>query len=325
MRVDSEILALRSDPASQRRMHARMEAAKREWRARGDVAAVLGELAGYGAGHRLERAAALGSLVNDPDCARRFVVGLVEHMGHALHDAPLGQIPFRHQLSGGICVVQLAEAGRAALSLVTYEGAALASGGPAQSVCFSDGELHEVCLAGSATARMFEITRDDGTRAQICSQARTLEAGATLCLAGPTQARLIDRVDGRLVMLRLGRGAAEPTPSREFTLEGGALLHRASGSREESRLEMAMALLGRMGRRDAAPQIAALAGQGGAHLRWQAVRNCLALDPAQGFLALSKLAVDADAALAAQAGALRKQLCTTYPVLAGMEADACPA
>ena len=77
-----------------------------------------------------------------------------------------------------------------------------------------------------------------------------------------------------------------------------------------------MALLGRMGRTDAAPQLAGIACEpGSAALRWQALRECLSLDTATGFDALSEVARRADDELAAAAGALRSQLVEAYPQL----------
>ena len=77
-----------------------------------------------------------------------------------------------------------------------------------------------------------------------------------------------------------------------------------------------MALLGRMGRSDAAPAMATIAcEQGGTALRWQALRECLSLDTATGFAALGEVARRPDDELAAAAGALRSQLIESYPQL----------
>lgn len=86
-----------------------------------------------------------------------------------------------------------------------------------------------------------------------------------------------------------------------------------------------MGLLARMRRQDAAPAMAEIArGQGSDHLRWQALRNCLALDTAQGFSALTAIAANPADALARPAGALRAQLLEAHPQLTGLEADPCP-
>ena len=108
------------------------------------------------------------------------------------------------------------------------------------------------------------------------------------------------------------------------SLSDGALVHQAAGSPRDSRLELSAALLGRMGRKDAAPLLAAMAEEhGSAALRWQALRECLGLDSAAGFVVLCRLSQNAADPLAAHAGALRAQLLETYPQLAG--ACPCPA
>jgi hypothetical protein len=58
-------------------------------------------------------------------------------------------------------------------------------------------------------------------------------------------------------------------------------------------------------------------------VRWQALRECLALDTATGFAALGRLAATTDDPLAAPAQALHAQLLERYPALAGVEP--CPA
>ena len=92
----------------------------------------------------------------------------------------------------------------------------------------------------------------------------------------------------------------------------------------ESRFELAAALLGRMGRSDAAPLLAAMAEEhGGQSLRWQSLKECLGLDSGAGFAALDRIAAQAGDPLAGPATALRAQLLERYPQLAG--AVPCPA
>ena len=85
-----------------------------------------------------------------------------------------------------------------------------------------------------------------------------------------------------------------------------------------------LAMLGRMGRKDAAPHMAELAcGEASPELRWQALRECLALDTQAGFGALSVIAARSDDALCGPAGALRAQLIEAHPQL--QELEPCPA
>jgi hypothetical protein len=66
-------------------------------------------------------------------------------------------------------------------------------------------------------------------------------------------------------------------------------------------------------------------GPGDDSLRWQALRECLALDTAHGFRALAAVARTAGDSLAATAGALRAQLVEAHPQLLALEDDRCPA
>ncbi|MGI8943582.1 MAG: hypothetical protein ACR2FJ_04990 [Qipengyuania sp.] len=323
MRIDPALRALRSDPASQRAAQAALEGVKADWQARPEVARLLTDLRAYGEGAALTDCPALDTAMALADEARALVDALVEPMQASLRDHPLGQVPFRHQYSGGIGVLQLVESGRAAISLLTYEGAAMARFASPQTVCFSAGERNEVYLAGSAEARVFEILSDEGRRVVMDCERRRLVAGETLSLAGARHTKIVDRVEGRLVMLRLGRGDERLEPAREFRISDGELVHQASADVRESRAEMAMALLGRMERTDALPQFERLALQGSDHLRWQALRECLALDTERGFRALSRVAEDANDTLGTAAGALRAQLLEAHPALSRQECAPC--
>jgi hypothetical protein len=127
-------------------------------------------------------------------------------------------------------------------------------------------------------------------------------------------------------LLRLHRVAAQPKPTRALALADGTVVHRASGDLAASRSEMMLTVLGRMGHAAAAPEMASLAGEPGEpSLRWQALRECLALDTTAGFAALLAIARAADDPLCAAAGALRAQLVETHPQLLALEDDPCPA
>ena len=87
-----------------------------------------------------------------------------------------------------------------------------------------------------------------------------------------------------------------------------------------------LALLGRMRRAEAAPTMAAMAREAGPDgLRWQALREALALDTAEGFRALCHVARASDDPLAMPAGALRAQLVEAHPELLALEKQPCRA
>ena len=226
--------------------------------------------------------------------------------------------------------MQLAEVGGAVLSLVSIEGEVLHQRPAAQTLCFTDCERHEIGLVGEGEARTVSLT-DSAKPLQFLDI--QLRVGSRTSMSGPNTTRIIDRVSQRLVALRLSRTPANPVPTREFRLMDGELVHQASADRRASRHEMFLATLGRMGRSDASPIMAEMALEGtregiatGAdHLRWETLRECLALDTASGFAALSQIAADAADLFARHAGALRAQLLEEPPQIARLEAASCRA
>jgi hypothetical protein len=326
VRLAPALAALRRDPAPQQAAQAALEARHAAWRARPAVVALLAELEAYGAGAPLADCPHLDTTICGSGPGLPIVDSLFTNLLHTLRDHPLGHIPLRHQYSQGIAVLQLASAGRASLSLICYE--AVIGTAPAQSVCFAGGERHELCLAGSARIRLFEAIAEEPGSAVLECEERVLHRGDTLVLAGPRQTKIVDEPQGRVVVLRLARTEVEPVPAREYRIADGALVHVASGSRAESRAEMAAAVLGAMGRKDAVAELASIAdrsaGPASDHLRWQALCQALALDTAAGFDALGKIASESEDPLARPAGALRAELIERYPELASLR-SACPA
>lgn len=318
MRVDPAIAALRRERAPQRRAQAKMAAACDGWRAEPLVAPVLADLERYGRGTPLADCPALAELFAPGGAAGRFVRRFCAAHAAALTGEPLGQLPFRHNFDGALSTLLLARAGTAQLSLTAQEPGIY----QAASVTFSDAIRHEAILAGVARAR--ETHR--GSDGSLAHRRLPLEPGRTLALDLARQALFVEQVERRLVSLRLHRAASEPGPTREFALADGALLQQAAGAIRHSRQEMMLALLGRMKRLEAAPLIAEVATERGPDsLRWQALREALALDAAAGFAALCAVARDPLDPLAAPAGALRAQLIEAHPQLLTFEEARCRA
>lgn len=323
MRIDRALAELRRDPAPQLVAQAALEAARDAWRAEPAIATLFGELDRYGAGTILGDCPRLECALTDLNEARSVVGPLIARLVAGLASHPLAHAPLRHQYAQGLAVLQLAQAGRAALSLVCYE-ARPRSFEPAATVCFAGGERHELCMAGAAEARFFEVLREEPGRADLECEGRCLTAGDSLAFAGARHTKIVDRLQGRLVLLRLSRTEPEPQPAREYRIADGVLVHCATGDRAESRDEMAAAVLGAMGRRDAAPGLAGIAlAAGSSHLRWQMLCEALALDTAIGFAALTDIAADPADDLAPPAGALRASLVERHPQLA-RAAPRCP-
>jgi hypothetical protein len=321
MRVNPQIAALRSNRAPQRQAQAAMKQAIDGWRAETDVAAIQSDFARFGEGATLEQCPTLEELFTAGRRAEAAMASLTRHFCAAIMANPLGHPPFACGFDGRASTLLLSKSGRAQLVLQAREPGPM--GWPAAS--FSDTVRYDAVLAGRAQAT---IVRAHGPHEQVDFTAEqiVLEAGVRLgfdCSSETLQPTFIER---RLVTLRLLQNAAAPTPAREYCRRTGRLLHRASGTRANSRRELMAAALGRMERRDAAPVLADMARhEADASLRWQALRECLALDVTEGFGTLSAIASRAEDELAAPAGALRAYLIEIYPELLNLEANQCPA
>ena len=327
MRFDPAIAKLRGDRAPQARAQAAMVAACEAWRGEQHVAPALAELDRFGRGGALDDCPALLAIFTCQENAGRVAASLVDHFSRTLMETPLGHPPFRHGFDGRASTLLLARSGRAQLLLQARE--------PGVSefahVSFADALRYEAVLAGKAKAvivrRSDPPAPDAGERtAHLYEESMGLGAGARLALDRTSEALLVERVERRLVTLRLHRTAKEPRPTEEFDRATGVLRHLSCGDLVTSRQEMLVTLLGRMKRAEAAPVLTGMAREAGDDsLRWQALREGLALDTASGIGALCDIASRPGDPLAAQAGALRAQLIETFPQLRDLETGRCPA
>lgn len=315
-----ELRALRRDDAPQRLAQAALREAAQAWRERPETAAVLRGVAELAAGAPLEASPALAALFAPGPTAPAFVATFVAAQAMAIAAQPLGHVALRHFTDSVLSTLLLARSGGVTLTLVAIDGSGLAAQPAPISIGFTDADAWEHVLAGTGAGERLALMAD-GALDRRCVR---LCAGAVIARDAEREALLVRAIDGCLVSLRLQRRRASARPSREYALADGALVHQAAGSAEDSRLELMLALLGRMGRADAAPLMAALArGEDSAALRWQALRECLALDTAAGFAALDALAGRMNDPLAAPAADLRARLVARHPELAGILA--CPA
>jgi hypothetical protein len=320
MRVDRQIAALRGDIASQRRAQAKFDAAKLDWLVQPDVAALSDELNEFGCGKPLGELPALQHLVTRLADARHLIDDWQRTFVAELDGNRLGHVPFKHNYSAGFATVRLFESGRASLSLLVYEE--MAESALPQAAAFSDREQVEIVLAGRADVLLHRFGTDQAMPETV---RKVLRAGSVINLIGRDDSRHIHNVTGSLLVLQLSRAAVDPQPVREINLADGSLLHQASGAKRESQLLMAMAVLTEMGRTDAAPRLAQMADEGPSHLRWEAVRHTLALDPVLGFGLLGEIAMNGQDELAVPARSLRDQLARAHPQLLQSEAEECPA
>lgn len=322
MQVHPDIAALRGDRAPQRHAQAAMAAARDAWAAEPGASETLAELEAYGAGAPLEACPMLEALFTGQGEAERLTALLSRHYCAALAANPYGHPPFRNGFDGVASSLLLARSGRAQLILQAREP------GEAEgaSYYFTDASRFDAVLAGEAEGRIVRIVRQEKDVARFSDERISLARGVRLAFDLAQETLVVGRVAKRLVVLRLLRSRVEPGPGRKYCADTGALQHQSAGAIATSRQEAIVALLGRMGRADAAPSMARIAlGAGDRSLRWQAVRECLALDSATGFRALAAIARRSDDPLAGPAGALRAQLVETHPQLLELEGDQCPA
>lgn len=289
------------------------------WRAEPAVAPVFAALKRFGDGAPLDRCKALAALFGGPDArAQAFAGSLVAAGLAALDGHPLGQLPLRHGSRDAAPLLVLAEAGGATLSLVAYDGTPLAALPRPRTVRFRPVERWGRVLAGSGQVDHVLRPPDHAEGAPLEVRRLTLAAGAVYHSYCPREMLEVRHVEGAMVALRLERALDDHEPVREYALSDGALVHRASARRDDSRNELVVALLGRMERIDAVPQIARVAlGGGGDALRWQALREVIALDPLAGVELLAQVAADPEDPLNAQAASLHAALLTARPDLAG--------
>lgn len=317
MRIDPALAALTADPAP---LFGAGEAA-RGWSEHPAVVPLLEELAGYGADRALGDCPRLLCLSAGGEVAVRFVREAAAAATRNLAAAPLAPWPWRHFSNGVLHSVTLAAAGEASLSLALIDGAAWNAARDPQApdlAAFQPGSLNAVVVAGVGRGRVLYNRSDDPALARIEARPLAFSPGTAFALAGEREALALDAIDGLLLTLRLYRRPSGDTPARQYAIASGALVHQAASDRSDSQTELMMALLRAMGRSDAAPTLAALARTGAPPARWQALRECLALDSATGFAALLDVAGQVDDPLCAPARKLSESLAAEHPALARM-------
>jgi hypothetical protein len=225
------------------------------------MAALVAELPAYADGLALAECPALAALYDEAeDMALPLARAFAATAARGLAEAPLGYLPLRHFSDGVVSTLLLAHAGPATLSLVAVDGTGLRARPRPTAVDFRPSEVTERVLAGAADAELIVSRSLDEGRARLDRRAVRLTEGDVIRREGAGEALLLREVAGCLVTLRLQRRRGTGEPTREYALADGRLLHQAASNPRDSRLELMMAVLGRMGREDAAPLMAALAG-----------------------------------------------------------------
>ncbi len=324
MIANPELRALRRDDSPQCDAQVALLKAMDDWRARPDVAALHAELEEFSAGAQLQQCPGLAALFKPgSDAARELAAGFSAMTCSSLAEWPLGHVALRHFTDGVTSTILIARTVNVTLSLVAIDGDGMGLRPESATASFGPNQTWEYVLGGSAGIELVECQPTGPRQARLSRREAEIEPGSIQFRDGQRDARLLRRIDGALVTLRLQRRRANAEATREYDLASGALLHQAAGNPRDSRLELMLALLGRMDRKDAAPHMAELAcGEASAALRWQALRECLSLDTRLGFTALVTIAARPEDALSGPAGALRAQLIEAHPQL--QEVERCP-
>jgi hypothetical protein len=324
MIIHPDLRALRGDDSPQ--CDAQFELGQRfdAWLAKPEIAVMQSQLERFAAGADIADCPALAALFTPgTKAARRLAEDFSASICAALAELPLGHVPMRHFTDGTTSTVLIARAVNVTMSLVAIDGEGLGQRPESTTASFGPNQTWEYVLGGSAQVEAVLCEPSGPRSARLTREAQEIGPGSILFRDGQREARLLHRVDGALVSLRLQRRHAHAEVTREYDLASGELLHQAAGNPRDSRIELMLAMLGRMARKDAAPLMAEIAlGENSAALRWQSLRECLALDTHAGFGALAAIAARPEDALSGPAGALRAQLIEAYPQL--QEAQACP-
>ncbi len=325
MKVRPEIQALQRDDSAQREAQDALSRTVDGWRSLPEVAQALAEMNDFAIHGSNADCPALASLFEAGNPAgERLVEELVRGVCRALELSPLGHVTLRHFTDGTVSTLQLARSGNATLTLVALDGPGLAARPEPVTADFPQAEVWERFLAGAARAERIERRFTGEDTALLNRRWIDLAPGSIMTRDASREMLMVRSVVGSLVSLRLMRRRPDAGPTPEYRLSDGKLVRQAAGNPQDSRMELMMAVLGRMQRKDAAPELAAIAtGQGSSALRWQALRECLSLDTYEGFCALTEIARSVTDDLARAAGALRSQLIEAHPQLA--EVDACRA
>ncbi|MCB2058962.1 MAG: hypothetical protein R3E09_03780 [Novosphingobium sp.] len=325
MIVHPVLRALRRDDSPQRDAQEQLHRSITRWRETPRIAEVFADIESFAEGRPIAECSALAALFDGSNpAASELALGFASGTAAALSRLPLGHVRLRHFTDGVLSTLLLARSGNVTLTLVALDGDGLRAKPAPVTVDFSPSEMWEHVLAGSAHAELIERCSSDANGAKLGRQAVDLGSGRVVRRDAERQALHIREVAGCLVSLRLQRRRMLAGVTCEYRLDDGKLVHQAAGNPRDSRLELMMALLGRMGRTDAAPQLAEIARERGSDaLRWQALREALALDTLTGFRTLTEIAGSEDDGLAPAAAALHAQLIKAHPQLG--EIDLCPA
>ena len=300
-------MKLRGDAAPQHEAQRLVAAARAQWTQHAVIAPVLTDLQRFGAGSDLAECSHLKEALTSLAAGSAVAEVTLEIFAACVSQAPLGMVPFRHEVTPEGATLVLAVSGQSQL-LLCQRGRAMCE---PDCVTMSDVERHDLVLAGRAEALMCCLK---GTRLETTPIA--LGSGSQFQIAGGDKGIVTRQVHDPLVTLRLVRQQAQCKPTRQIAIASGAVVATAHGTMAESRRRLAIDVLAALRHPRAAQTLSEEAMQGDPATRWEALRQCLALDTGRGFSTLTRVADNADDLLSGRARALRDHLLAAHPVLA---------
>ncbi|MBA4748498.1 MAG: HEAT repeat domain-containing protein [Sphingopyxis sp.] len=173
----------------------------------------------------------------------------------------------------------------------------------AASVIFSPGHgLTHIVRSGGASMRRYHAALSDAERAGgFCAGAaapmtmvgeRPLDDGDQIRADQQCESFNLTRGEDDLVMLQLFVHETSRVPMREYDAATGRLIHAAAAGRGTSFRQMGLAVLRSLGRRDAAPLFVAALDDPDFAMRWQVMRELIALDAQAALPLLTAMAAD---------------------------------
>ncbi len=307
------IANLRGNRAAQYLARDRIATAIAQWHKCLEAAQLSEALKQYAGGAALEDCQALHRTLNDVSTARSLIDDWQAIFSSALRDQPLSEMPFRHRVRGPIATIQLCAKGKAALSLCSLpRGAVLAD---QEGIIFSGRETCELVVEGRASGVRHRLSEASDT-ATLENEDAAWQAGDTI-KSFSTSARSILHIEQSLLVLQVSRAPVSPQAAREFSLQTGRHVRSACGDERTSQKFMALGVLGVLGGGRAALEMANVARNASLDrdLRWEAVRQLLALEPASGMRLLAELRTRSDDPLCMSAAKLAAQLVASQPQL----------
>ena len=220
--------------------------------------------------------------------------GFIEEVLQLLEESPDTIIPFSVFVDRGLKSLVIHQDRRVhfSIAILTPDHESVTTTGP-QIVSFTQGwsRLHFVSLKSRgfegdltlATAKFYRrsaVMHDEG----FCQLSRELncEDGSNFEIENASECLVFERIFRPFIMLRLLVRNNGVDHAFEHEVKTGKQVRVRQTREDHGRIQMLMSLLRNLGRNDAIPVIVKMLPELTPHLRWQAMRECMALDAFAG-------------------------------------------